>query len=82
VTARMVEKAQAESVAVRADFGVVNPRWRHWLSRTHRSALKTANGGYLRELRAQRLRGAPLTGPDGAATAARLNPRLPAVDAG
>ena len=82
VTTRMVEKAQAESVAVRADFGIVNPRWRHWLSRAHRMALKGTNGSYLRELRARSLRGAPLTGQEGARTAARLNPTLPAVDAG
>ena len=81
VTARMAEKARAESVAVRADFGIRNPEWRRYLSRAHRMALKTANGSYARELRARSLRGVPLVGaPDDlrvAEAAVRLNPHIP-----
>ena len=85
VTARMSEQALAESAAVRADFGIVNPLWRHYLSRTHRMARKTLNGGYARELRARSLRGTPLAGPAGdpvvAATVRRLNPGVPLPEA-
>jgi glycosyltransferase involved in cell wall biosynthesis len=86
VTARMTEKALAESAAVRADFGIVNPGWRHRLSRAHRIARKTLNGGYARELRARSLRGTPLAGPASdpvvAAAVTRLNPSVPLPEVG
>ena len=81
VTARTTDRGGLEQVAVRAEYGIVNPRWRHRLSRLHRMALKTLTGGYARELRARRLRGAALSGPAGdpavAAAVARLNPGVP-----
>jgi glycosyltransferase involved in cell wall biosynthesis len=64
VTARETDRSRAEKAALLAEFGVVNPRWRALLARAHRSSRKALNGGYLRELRARRLRGVPLTGAD------------------
>ena len=63
VTARETERSAFEQQAIRDDFGIDNPRWRHYVSRAHRAALKTVNGSYLRQLRARKLRGAPLAGP-------------------
>ena len=66
---------------MRADYGIVDPRWRRLLARGHRITRKTLNGGYLRELSARPLAGAPLSGPVGdpavAGTVAGLNPRVP-----
>jgi hypothetical protein len=80
VTARLAERAAAEADALRADFGVVNPPWRHYLSRARRIGLKTINGAYARELRVRRLRGAPLAGspedPHTQAILARVNPGI------
>jgi hypothetical protein len=80
VTARETDRSRAEKAALLQEFGVVNPPWRALLARAHRSSRKTVNGGYLRELRARRLRGAPLTGTDGdpvvRQAAALLNPGL------
>ena len=80
VTARETDRSRAEKTALLDEFGVDNPRWRALLSRAHRSSRKALNGGYLRELRARRLRGAPLTGMAGDPVVGRatalLNPRL------
>ena len=81
VTARHTERSQLEQAAIREDFGIVNPPWRHHLSRAHRAALKTVNGSYLRQYRARDLRGTPLAGgvtdPVAVAAARRLNPVVP-----
>ena len=79
VTARETQRSAFEQRAIRADFDIVNPTWRHLVSRAHRSALKTVNGSYLRQLRARTLRGAHLAGPgdEALAVAARLNPQVP-----
>ena len=81
VTARHVERGRSEQAAMRRDYGIVNPPWRRALARSHRIARKSLNGGYLRELSARPLAGAPLSGPVGdpavAGTVARLNPRVP-----
>jgi GT2 family glycosyltransferase len=80
VTARQAELAAAEAHALRADFQVANPPWRHYLARAHRIGLKTVNGGYVRELRARRLRGRPIAGAaqaaDTRAILARVNPGI------
>ncbi|HLM07995.1 MAG TPA: glycosyltransferase family 2 protein [Blastococcus sp.] len=81
VTTVQAELHEVEADALRVDFGVVNPTWRRYLARARRIGLKTVNGGYLRELRARRLRGTRLAGPAGdpavLAAAARLNPMIP-----
>ncbi|WP_158550869.1 glycosyltransferase family 2 protein [Geodermatophilus sp. TF02-6] len=87
VTERLAERSRQEKACMRADFGIVNPLWRHHLSRAHRVALKTVNGSYRRQLRAQGLRGTPLGSvgdPLRVAAAARLNPQVPVApeDAG
>jgi glycosyltransferase involved in cell wall biosynthesis len=78
VTTRQVERGRTERDALHAEYGIVNPRWRRLLSRAHRVTRKTLNGGYLRELAAMPLTGAPLTGParQVASTVARVNPRI------
>jgi glycosyltransferase involved in cell wall biosynthesis len=80
VTVRLAERSVVEKARMRAEFGIVNPPVRHYLSRAHRVALKTANGSYLRQIRAQRLRGMPLGSvgdPLRVMAARRLNPRVP-----
>jgi glycosyltransferase involved in cell wall biosynthesis len=78
VTTRQVERGRIEKDALVADFGIVNPTWLRLLSRFSRFTRKTLNGGYVRELSARPLAGAPLIGPVGevAATVARINPRI------
>ena len=81
VTARHTERSAYEQAAIRADFGIDNPHWRHLVARGYRAALKATNGSYLRELRTRSLRGTPLAGgpgdPEVAAALRRINPRIP-----
>ena len=85
VTARETVRSREELLGMQARFGIVNPPWRRTLSRINRIARKTLNGGYVRELGARPLTGAPLSGPPGdlgvAATLARINPRIHAYPA-
>jgi glycosyltransferase involved in cell wall biosynthesis len=84
VTTRQVERGRSERERLIAQYGIVNPRWRRLLARAHRCMRKALNGGYVRELAARPLRGAPLSGPkDDVAvlnTLSRVNSRIPQAD--
>ena len=84
VTTRQAERGRSERADLFAQYGIVNPSWRRLRARAHRTARKALNGGYVRELAARPLRGAPLSGAQGdvavATTLARINPRIPQAD--